>query len=1098
MFAKSLTAAAVLGAAACAYAQEAEKSEADERAAREEALLKEEVAYVEALVDCGFSDFAETVIAETKKRWPESEARFFALEVRSLLSLGKEAEANEKIAALPDRNSEKYWAARLEVANFCWQRGRKKDCEKIYAEFFKKNAKPSAAIKDFVRLARWQYGQILFSGGRLAEAAANYTELLNMLDRRRNDEDANIWNNVACETTEIHLQLAEDSKDAKARDAHLKAAAGFVRQLLWEHDKPVYFGRAIAMRAKIELLKGSVQKAQDTIEEYMDQLTEIHKKMEEADPDGRLGLLRQSPMPLCRFMHAQMLWKAAQAEAKKPKRNDERIKDLMFGAKGRNNRRGKGGAYPTAINVFIRYPQSAWAARAGEMAKEMEKFAKAEYGAKIKTKITPEQELRVRAYQFRGATESFGEGRWEDAIKQFGEALAQYPDDGKDCVSAAEHIVMAKLRLWARAKEEKKSGKASADIDRKIESLRIDADAIEGYIAERFSGSAERMTATEGGNATLRLAGLEKQLGEPQRSGALYRMFLEYYPFHANAPAVAASLASAATEEKRLRDAIALWTIIEERYPDSIYYAAAMTTKARCQENAGDRAGAIATVKKYVESEKNPLDAMKGRMMLANLYQKDGRDALETASTNATPEACEKQMKEGTTQIVRGIKQFSGFAAQAEKMIGDEGVSEAERKEYAELHEAAMYLVADNWGRLTKPEKNLPEYRKRCIAALDAYTAKYPKGKYAKSAYVKLSMVWTLMNDLSKSKEALENLRKQFPDSEEAKKSMPRLARSLVEYSKTVAEGPDKDKVLRDVTQIYSEMIRQGGGMYQAPDYVRAGENLIEARNWDLADEAFEKAIASAGTNQTTSVARARIGKARSLYAQRHYGEARAALDAFMEDPKTSRSTVATNACELIVEIALIQGRDARDDNERMRHYGAALAAAKKLKGYWSKEPLWKQDRAAFLMPADVKIAQAEAESAMGLDEAAAKTRRVAAANLQSYLQTRAADGEQINPDDRSNVEEAYSKYVPLLAKLGPDQAERALEAGARYLQLFPEGEYVDVVRRAMNEAKAQSGAQADAPAAEEKPSAAAAEEKPADGAGAPVPAAGDGAEKKE
>lgn len=1075
----------MLAAAMCVHAQDAAQSEADERAAKEEALLKEEIAYVEALVECGFPDFAETVIAETKKRWPESEAQFFALEIRSLLSLGKEKEANEKIAALPDRNSEKYWAARLETANFCWQRGRKKDCEKIYNEFFKKNAKPSKALKEFTRLARWQYGQILSGSGRLAEAAASYGELLKMLDRRRSDEDANIWDNVACETAEIHLQLAEDAKDGKTRKPHLDAAAALVRQLLWEHDKPVYFGRAIAMRAKIELIKGSTKKAQETIDEYMDQLLEIHAKIEQADPEGRLGLLRQSPLPLCRFMHAQMLWKAAQNEIKKPKRDDDKIKDLMFGAKGSNGRRGKGGAYATAINVFIRYPQSAWASRAGEMAKAMEKFAVSQYGAKIKTKITPEQEMRVRAYQFKGATESFGEGRWEDAIKQFGDALAQYPDDGKDCVSAAEHIVMAYLRLWARAKQEAKAGKADKASAEKAGWLRICADAIEGYIAERFSGCGDRTTATEGGNATLRMAGLEKQLGEEKRSGALYRMFLEYYPSHANAPAVAASLAGAATEDKRWREAIALWTIIEERYTNSIYYAAALTTKARCLESAGDRPGAIAVMKKYVESEKNPLDAMKGRMGLAMLYQKDGREILEAASTNETAEARDAQLTKGTAQIVRGIKQFMGFAAQAGKMIGEQGVTESDRREYAKLREGALYLVGDNWGRLTKPEKNIEAYRKRCVAALEEYTGEYPKGIYAKSAYVKLSMVYTLLNDLEKSKGALERLRKQFPDSEEAKKSMPRLARSLVEYANTLADGPDKEKVLKDVTQIYGEMIRQGGGMYQAPDYVRAGETLIEARSWDLADEAFEKAIATAATNQTASVARARIGKARSLYAQKHYGEARSALDAFMEDPKTSRSSVATNACELIVEIAMIQGRTARDDDERMRHYGAALAAAKKLKGYWSKEPQWKQDRATFLMPADVKIAQAEAESAMGLDEAAAKTRRVAAANLQSYLQTRAPEDGQIDPADRANIEEAFSKYVPLLAKLGKEQAERALEAGSRYMQLFPDGEYADAVKRAMNEAAAQAGtAAAEQPApAQDAAESPAAEQAPEQGA---------------
>ena len=70
-----------------------------------DSALKEEIAYVEALTVFGFPDFAAEVIADTKKKWPESEAIFFALEIRGMLLLGQGAEAEKKIAALPDRKS---------------------------------------------------------------------------------------------------------------------------------------------------------------------------------------------------------------------------------------------------------------------------------------------------------------------------------------------------------------------------------------------------------------------------------------------------------------------------------------------------------------------------------------------------------------------------------------------------------------------------------------------------------------------------------------------------------------------------------------------------------------------------------------------------------------------------------------------------------------------------------------------------------------------------------------------------------------------------------------------------------------------------------
>lgn len=1078
--------------AACLFAfgaEEAAGAKDDEEAEGAEIPpYKEEVDYAEALVDSGFSDFAKIVIDRTKKKWPESETMFFAIEVRSLLAMNKEDQAKARIAALPDRKSAKYWAARLELANFCWRRGRKTDCAKLYGEFFKANAKPAKELRPFVRQAYWQYGQILASGKRLAEAAANYEAMLKMLDKN-NDQDLEIWFNVACETAEIYLQLANDAAPGKAREPHLAAARRLVNKLLWASSMPVFFGRAIALKAQIELLSGSVAKAQATIDEYMGQLSDLHKQIEEADPDGRNGLLRQSPMPLCRYMLAEMMWKAALAEAKKDvkKRDHEHIKSLLFGEKGANGKRGKGGAYSHAINVFVRYPQSAWASRAGELAKQIAAFTEKEYNKKIKTNITPEQEARVRSYQFRNATEKFGEGKYDDAIKEFLAALANYPD-GKDSVSAAEHVAISHLRQIIRGRQEAKGKELGADAKAQEASRRIDVDAIEGYIVERFSGSSSKAAMTEGGNATLRLAAMEKQLGEKTRAATLYRRFLEYYPKHANAPITAASLASEAMKEKRWRDSAALWTLIDLRYPDSIYRAAALMNKAKCLENLGDMQGAIDSIDKYISAEKNELSSMKARMNLAMLYQRVGRDMVETASTNAAPEAVQAQLNKGAAQIVRGIMQFQRFAQKAEKMLGDEAVSAGDKKEYEDLREKAMYLVGENWSRMTRPEKNIELYRSKAAAALESYVAAYPKGQLAKNAYVKLGMIYTLTGELSKSKSALERLRKQFPESEEAKKAMPRLARSIIEYSKAIEEGDKKTALLKEVTQIYTEMIRGGGDLYQAPDYVRAGENLIEARSWDLADEAFEKAIATAGTNFVTSAARAKIGKAKSLYAQKHYGEAREMLDAFMDDPKTSRSSIATNACELIVAIAMKQGSEERDDTLRMKHYGAALAAAKKLKGYWSKEPLWKQDRATFLMPADVKIAQAEAEVAMGLDEAAAKTRRIAAANLQSYLQARvpedAGAAPEFTPEERANIEEAYSKFVPLLAKIGADQSARALEAGSKYLQLFPEGEYKEIIQRAMNEASAAGGG-------------AAAKEAPASGA-AEAPEAGEKGEAAE
>ena len=266
------------------FAQEAE-------APAENPELEAEIAYVEALVDNAYPDLAAPVIEETKKKWPESEVRFFAIEVRGLLLLGKFEEAEKKIAALPDRNSSKFWAARLEVANSYFSRGKKDECIKIYDEFFAAFPKPTKDLRKFFLNASYAYGQLLVADRKYEKAAERYSALLGLLE-----EGSENWCNIACETVEIYLRVADEKGADKAGGA-LKAATEVVDMLLWQIEQPLYFGRAVSMKAHIEQMKGDIGKSTEIIEEYKQQLIGIHDQILEADPEGSLGLLRQSPLP---------------------------------------------------------------------------------------------------------------------------------------------------------------------------------------------------------------------------------------------------------------------------------------------------------------------------------------------------------------------------------------------------------------------------------------------------------------------------------------------------------------------------------------------------------------------------------------------------------------------------------------------------------------------------------------------------------------------------------------------------------------------------------------------------------------------------------
>ena len=1026
---------------ASARADEESAPAADAVEDRIDDKLKAEIAYVEALVDSGFADFAEGVIAATKKKWPESDALFFAIEIRSMLLTGKFDEAEAKIAALPDRTGSKYWAARLEVAIYFFARGRKAECAKIYDEFFAKFPNPKALpkeLKDFYKTSCYSWGQILVGDKKFAEATKVYENLLELIDRKKGtEEDANTWCNVACETAEMYLHLAEELPTAGQRSGYIASAKKLVDQLLWEQGRPVYFGRAIAMKAHIELLKGDVARAQGTIDDYMPTLKSLHEEIVNVDPEGRYGLLRQSPMPLCRYMLADLMWKEAKSEFKKPKRDDERIKSLMFGERGKNGKRNNSGAYNHALTVFINYPESSWAPVAGELSDEIEKFAISTYGAKLKKAITDEQMEKVVRIQFKTAAEKLGEGDYEGAIKDYEAALSRYPER-KESVRAIENIATAYHQLIQRSKEEDK-----------IESWRIDVDAVEGYLAERFAGNRDRMVMTEAGDAVLRLAALEKQRGEISRADALYQAFLHNYRRHVNAATTAAAMANEAQTEEKYDEAIKLWTVVDKYYTNSAFHATALFNLSFCHERTGNRPEAIAVIKRYCDIEKVPLKKMQAQMHLAILYKEDGFDILAGADTNETEEAVNSQLKRGSAQIIRGIKQFQDFAAKAEQALKNPGTSAGDKKQYNNLKEGAMFLVGDCWGRLTRPENRLEDFRKKAVEHLEEYVKVYPEGKYAKWAYVKLGTIYTALGDVEKSKDALDRLQQKFPDSIEAKNALPRLAKSLIEMG-----------MKEEGTKRYAEMLQQNG-KYTAGQFVNAGEALIEARSWDLANQAFEMAKTLAATNQMTVIARANIGLAKALYKQKSLAEAREALEAFFANKRMSRVAIAADAHELLVDVASELGVKQRDDKLRQKDFAAAIKSVKALRGFYKNQKRPQHEIAAIdLKSADVTIRKMKAEEAMGLEEAAMASCERAVTTLQGFLQSHEpGEGhpiEKMTAGELSNLERCYATLVPLLVKLGDRQLDYVLKFGSEYLKYFPNGKARTEVNNAINQAKAK------------------------------------------
>lgn len=1099
-------------------AQEAETAADGESAvARIDPQLKAEIAYVEALINAVLPDFAETVIAETKKKWPESEAMFFALEIRGMIWQGKYAEVEAIINKLGEKTSEKYWAARLELANGYFSRSTKEDrdkCQAIYNEFFKANEKPTKGLVTLARTARYQYAQLMLMSGRRAEAAAAYDKLVPML-REKDPDDDDMWLNVSTEAVELHLSVAseEENKDAKAK--HLAAANNLLRRLLWRQDKALYFGRAIAMKAHYELLRGSLSRAQGVVDDYWDQLKAIHDRLVEIEAkEGVTGLIRLSPMPQCRFLVAQMYWKQAQDEFKKSPRDDEKIKTLLFGAKKKEGKGRDGkGAYKEAVNVYLRYPQSVWAPAAGKMQAEIAEFTKKNYNVAPSFKATPEQERNVMMAQFKAAEEKYVEGKWKEAIEDYYTVLGMYPE--------TDLSVPALSRL-----ADSLSKQLSSETDKEAkESLRCELDAIELHLAERFGGNPDKAIMSAAGNAALTLAASEKDGKDMERAMRIYDAFIDCYPKHSSAGMLVAALAGdafkqarevvvaeddpadddatreakAAARAKRTKlyeDTIRYYAKIQSSFKDSPYYNDSFAIVSVCYENLGDmqKAAAFAEKSLALVSEKEPVKWANAKRRLADLYRTDGLRKIATYEAEPTAEGAEQLATDGSALLVKAIEAYGEMSAKAAEGLLDPKISEEDKAGIVELRDMGHFLTAECNMKIVRPADGAAAREEAAVAAYEKYVKGSPKGRYAIFVYQRLSRIYARVGTdeaMEKALAALGGLRENFPESQEAKKSLPQLARSLVAFAEKI-DDPDRRKKTVDTARgLYKEMIQKGGADYQPLDYVRAGEALVEVKDWNNASDAFKKAEQTAGPNQMSIMARARLGQARSYLAQGEYTIARSELDKYMENEKLVHLSVTTNACVMMIETALKQAESEPDAAARRSHYGAAIVATKRLNGFWGA----KKDGKAAGTPlqlqwlgvrsCDISIAQMKIEEARGNKEEAAKARSKASIKLQSIIEARQPIAQAtikalpVTSPRRQELlasndllAKTYADYVFVLSQMGDDQKDEIVAVCNRFIQNFPDAkaEYKTIVANA-RESAIERGAKdiaPEAPAAEE------------------------------
>ncbi len=984
--------------------------------------LDDELKFVDELQRNRMSDIAEAVIKDIRKsfpadRFPEVTAKLKVREIQNLLWQNKMDEVKKIIAAMPDKNSAEFWAIVLTMADAHYAFQNYKEADKLYNDFFEKVKKPGPSLASFYRDSAYKYAQMLLYLNRDADALKAYRLLLAM------QLEEGIRRSIEAESAELILRLAPLEKDTTAKDALIKEADALCGKLLWKQD--IWFGKAIVMKAHLYKLRNDIKGAQKLIETYMPQLRIIHDALKEEDPDGSLGQLRMSPMPQCRYLMAALRLDTALAETKKATPDDELIKEMLLGERDpkTNKRNTTEGAYSQFINVFVRYPESQWAFDAGEKVETIRKLIKTRYNVVMKEEIKASDLEKLVVKQFEDAQLTFRQNQFKEAIEKYLAVLNKLPETSRSVFALAD-LAIAYIEL---------STSEPTNI--------LLAETIAGHLSERFCERPAMMR--DAGDQLRRIADYFGEAKMERNRRETYSLFFRDFPTHYAASQLVMSDAEREFTAKNYPAAIKRYQDIATIYTNSVYYLSALSRLAQIEKEEGRHVSEIQAleiyVKKMTELNKPSAELISGKFRLADAQREYAGYVARNAFTNASPESVSANQAEVAKWLARAISALSDISKRLKEAPATYYVNTDEKKRNESIKEAADFTRAVCLTMIQQPTDKLETLRKAAIKSFESYVKEYPQGKYASKAQLQIGTLYTILKDVPNAQAAFEKLSKDYPASDEAKNSIPRLADSLIKMG-LVGEGTAK----------YREMFATKGA-YSDTQFMDAAQALESAKVFDLALQAYDNVLAM--TKDKSLIAMSKLGRATALTGQKRFTDAFTLLKEFSKE--YAKLEIVVDANLLLVEVASEVGKTEKDNDLRKSYFNTAVEALQMVKRYKesqikSGKPL---NHPAELKELDLKagevlVRKMQAEKALGLNEQAVQTRGHAIVAFTGIV----VSIDRNNAALANVLEKAYYNALPLMVE--HKVFEDVIADGENYLKQFPNGKYRTDVQLWIDQAK--------------------------------------------
>ncbi|HIV09025.1 MAG TPA: hypothetical protein IAC79_02780 [Candidatus Spyradenecus faecavium] len=839
--------------------------------------LEAEIEYIDALSNNGYPDFTEAVIEAAQKKWPDAGGVLKAAQIRAQLSGGKQDEVAKEIAKRPDQNSLETGLLKLELARSYYAYSKFAEADKIYADFFKRFTKvPDSAKRSYVN------------------AALTYVQMLNKLDRAKDclpyyklameqapDEEIQLF--VRADYLKALLAQAELLQGGE-REKLLKDADAIANQMVWRQDP--YFGDAINGLAHVKMLRGDVKGAQEMIKNYLKTLMDIHEEYKKNDPDGSKGILRMSPLPQCRYLIGSMLYKEAQAEIAKDKPDEERIKNLLLGERDPKTRKRNGqGALNHLVNVYTNYPESQSAAAAGEAMNAIVKIIKDRYDTVVKFSTTPEQDAKVRQAQYVEADVKFDSGDWKGAAEAYSRVISRYGLNAEALPRLGKMI-----QCYVRGGTQGSTLSPDAEMNARTVALAV---------AEGFSGVPDRRLRDAAGSEVGRIADFFGEVGLKQLQREVNGAFFRYYPSHPDAARRQLDNAQVLAKSETAGDvdqAIRILTEIKDKATEPSQFdvrRSALAQLIAIHSPSGARPDVVAELKcatelvtHFKQAAKPGIVGASAQLSLAAAYQHAG-DTYRKA----------KNTKGATLTYTRAAQTYEELIAELAKPDSRFVTTAEERAKVPTFVSQAQIYRGYCLQRIpaTGDEAADKARRDEALACYTDLLKRNPKDALAPHALLQVGTILSGNDDVAGARRALDQLRKEFPESKEAKNAIPMLAAALASSGRT-----------KQAAETYAEMFGNTAA-YSTAQFMDAARALDEAGQYGLAVQACDIVLKSGAAAYETAamLLRTRTLNSAALEAKDDATAAENAtkaylqLEALME--KYGRTTVAIDA-----ELALV------------------------------------------------------------------------------------------------------------------------------------------------------------------------------------------------